>query len=1063
MKKLFCYLFALSATMWGQPAVSPTINPLPTRQFGHPVSENLTINPTQASPNLVFGQEVDAPGQIAFDNSGSSPILYVADIGNNRVLAFKNPGSYTAGKIADLVIGQQDMVSTTAQGPTTALSTGLNAPTGVAVDSKGNVYVADSGNNRIMRFPAPFLQPPGAPAQPDLLIGQPGFANGSTGNQGGNSCSAKTLWFSNYAGPQLTSLAIDSSGNLWTTDPLNNRVLMFPVANLTQNAPQPVASVVLGQNDFVTSTLPSGTLTQLSKNIVVDPSSLAFDSSGNLYVADGYSRVLFFQGPNFASQGQPALRVLGVAPPVTSGPPTAYPTQYTLGAPNPANNNSLIPPNGVFTQGNNVYVADTPQNRIVEYDIPSNWAAESTAFPSPAILHVFGQVGTSTGQANQGLAQPQSFTFASPSAGAFLGTQMWVADTGNNRVLGISPNSANTYSGASVLIGQLDYIYNAPNLIVGQEVFLSGGLPSGSASGIVIDNSTSTPHLYVADPGNNRILCFADARKVSQGSTLTTADMVIGQPDLKTSEINFPRGLAGQPTQTGLYNPIGVAVDNNGNLYVADYGNARVLRFPAPFNQPSGQQATANLVLGQSSFTSFIQNASANSMHSPWGLALFADATGATPLSGSLAVSDPIFNRVLIFKKQSGGDFATGQSAALVIGQSGFSGTSSGTGFGAFSGPRGIASDTSDRLYVADTGNGRVLEFNQAPETLTSGPTSTNQLTGLNAPLAVAINASTTELWVANTNSSLVLRYPQYVTCQTESCQATATLASYGPLGLAIDASGNVIVGDAANRITFYYAETFYRNAATYSAQQPLAPGMLAIIGRYQLPMSIADGAAQTYPWPTTLSDLNLTVNGVAAPIFRTTSAYGAIYFQVPYETPTSGSANFIVTQNSTGAVLGVGSFTMGQADPGFFTSNALGTAIVAAQNSDGTQNTAANQAARGSYVVLYLTGQGPVPNAPPDGQPPSGSIPTTGSLVVIIDGVVLSSTQVMYTGLGAFPGGWQINATIPENVAPGIVPIVVEYNGIPSNIGGTTSSDGISPGPDVKLTGAASTTIAVK
>src|SRR5580692_6514744 len=502
-----------------------------------------------------------------------------------------------------------------------------------------------------MRFPTPFTQPPGAPPQPNLVIGQQGFGTGSTANEGGN-CSAKTLAFANYAGPQLTSLAIDSTGNLWTTDPLNNRVLMYAIANLTANAVAPVASVVLGQNDFVTCTGPTSTATQLSKNIVVDPSGLAFDSSGNLYIADGYSRVLFFQGPTFAAQGQPASRVLGVAPPVTSGPATVYPTQYTLGAPNPSNNNSLIPPNGVFTLGNNVYVADTPQNRIVEYDIPSNWAAESTAFPSPAILHVFGQVGASTGQANQGLAQPQSYTFASPSGGAFLGTQMWVADSGNNRVLGISPNSANTYSSASVLIGQLDYIYNAPNLIVGSEVFLSGGLISGSASGVVIDNSTSTPHLYVADPGNNRILCFADARKVSQGSTLTTADMVIGQPDLKTSEINYPRGLAGQPTATGLYNPIGVAVDNNGNLYVADYGNARVLRFPAPFNQPAGQQATANLVLGQSSFTSFVQNASANSMHSPWGLALFADVTGATPLAGSLAVSDPVYNRVLIFKKQ---------------------------------------------------------------------------------------------------------------------------------------------------------------------------------------------------------------------------------------------------------------------------------------------------------------------------------------------------------------------------------------------------------------------------
>ena len=54
MKKLFCYLFALSATVWGQ-AVSPTINQLPTRQFGHPVAENLAASPNQGSPNLVEG------------------------------------------------------------------------------------------------------------------------------------------------------------------------------------------------------------------------------------------------------------------------------------------------------------------------------------------------------------------------------------------------------------------------------------------------------------------------------------------------------------------------------------------------------------------------------------------------------------------------------------------------------------------------------------------------------------------------------------------------------------------------------------------------------------------------------------------------------------------------------------------------------------------------------------------------------------------------------------------------------------------------------------------------
>ncbi len=1070
MKKLYCYLFALSATIWGQPALSPQINQLPTRQFGHPAAENLTLVPTQASPNLVEGREFNAPGQIAFDTSVNPPILYVADIGNNRVLAFKNPAGLTNGKTADLVIGQQDMVSTMAQGPTTSLSTGLNSPTGVAVDSKGNLYVADAGNNRIMRFPSPFSAAPGTPPQPDLLIGQQGFANGSAGNMGGN-CSSKTLWFSSNGGVQLTSLAIDSSGNLWTTDPLNNRVLMYQAANLLAQAVTPVASVVLGQNDFVTCTVSQtqNQIPQLTKNILPDPSSLVFDQAGNLYVADGYSRVLFFQGPNFATQGQSASRILGVSPPLQQGQPaTVYPTQYTLGTPNSVGN--LIPPNGVFTNGTNVFVADTPSNRIVEYDIPSNWAAESTTFPSPQALHVFGQVGFTTGKANQGSGQPNQTTFAGPYGGAFLGNQMWVADSGNNRVLGISLNAANTYSGATVLVGQLDYVYNAPNLIVGDEVFLSSG--AGAASGVVIDNSSNPPHLYVADPGNNRILCFKSALTVGQGTTLQMADMVIGQPDLKTSAINYPGGIAGQPTQMGLFNPIGVAVDVNGNLYVADSGNGRVVRYPAPFNQAGcpaacAAQATANLVLGQSSFTSFVQNATANSMHTPWGLALFADVTGSVPLGGSLAVSDPSYNRVLIFKKQAGGDFVSGESAAIVLGQSVFSGTSAGNGFGNFYSPRGIASDTSDRLYVADALNNRVLVFNQAPEG-SSGATSTSNITGLNQPLAVAINSLTTELWIADTNSSVVRRYPEYNLCQINgTCQPTATLSSYGPLGLAIDNSGNVIVGDASNRITFFFAQAFYRNAATYSAQQPLAPGMLAILGRYGLPMSIADGAAQVVPWPTTLADLNLTVNGVLAPLFATSSAYGAISFQVPYETPTSGTANFIVTRHSTGAVLSVGSFQMAQADPGFFTFNTEGTAIVAAQNADGTTNSAANAAARGSIVTFYLTGLGPVPNAPADGLPPSGALPATGSLVFTINGTQLpiGAGGVTYSGLGAFPGGWQINATIPLTVPPGIQPVALIYNGYPSTWGGTTSSDGIAPGQDVRLTVPAGTitTVAVK
>ena len=241
----------------------------------------------------------------------------------------------------------------------------------MAVDSKGNLYVADSGNNRILRFPAPFQQPAGNPPQPDLVIGQKGFNTGNAFNEGGN-CAGKTLATSYQGNTYLSSLAIDSAGNLWTTDPVNNRVLMYPPANLSAGAVEPVATVVLGQNDFVTCNVaqtPTGS-PQINKATLNVPSSLAFDSAGNLYVADGFSRVLYYQGPNFASQGQTANRVLGISPPqVQGGPATVFPNQYSLGAPNAANN--LVPPQGVFTLGNHRFCGRyaIEPNRGVRYPL----------------------------------------------------------------------------------------------------------------------------------------------------------------------------------------------------------------------------------------------------------------------------------------------------------------------------------------------------------------------------------------------------------------------------------------------------------------------------------------------------------------------------------------------------------------------------------------------------------------------------------------------------------------------------------------------------------------------
>src|SRR5579872_264258 len=159
-------LFLFSAFAAVAQTQSTTLNGQPSRTVGQP-----QLFPVCGNPNRVEGREFWAPQNVALDTSGATTAVYVSDSANNRVLAWKNATSFSNGATADLVIGQQDLFSCTAQGPAGTFVTGLAAPTGLAIDSKGNLYVADSGNNRILRYPQPFNQQ--GLATPDMWIGQP--------------------------------------------------------------------------------------------------------------------------------------------------------------------------------------------------------------------------------------------------------------------------------------------------------------------------------------------------------------------------------------------------------------------------------------------------------------------------------------------------------------------------------------------------------------------------------------------------------------------------------------------------------------------------------------------------------------------------------------------------------------------------------------------------------------------------------------------------------------------------------------------------------------------------
>lgn len=998
--------------------VSPDINPAPSRQFGQ-----LDLDQPSAGANLLEGRELNAPSGIAVDTSVNPPIIYVADTLNSRVLAWRGVDAASRGAKADKVIGQRDFVSSSPQGPSSNLRTGLSVPTGVAVDSQGNLYVLDAGNNRILRYPTPFQQT-GDLLAVDLVIGQKTVTSGNQANQGENAPSAKTLAF-NSGGLRRAGLTLDPQGNLWVTDAINNRVLRFPESELAPNTTEPEADIVLGQFSFTTRNPPAAPdNTQRSLGVLSEPGAIAVDSQGGVYVADDFYRVLYYPTQ---STGAAATRVLGILP---SDQPGSYPNNFTLGAVDGTRLVGTVP-SCVFTSGMVVFVCDPAQNRVVRYGPSSSWPAATEEAPSPSQADVYGQQGFMNGGANRGQVRPSANTLREPAGGAVVNGQLWLVDTANNRVLAYPSSPDFRYTNASGVLGQLDFEFDTVNLLEGRELFLAASNIRGA--GMAVDTSSEVPHLWIADRLNHRVLGFRDARQVGAGVGIEltqTADIVIGQESPRDSVVNYPQGDPLLPNDRGLYYPADVAVDPaTGDLYVADSFNGRVLRFPAPFAQPEGTTHRANLVLGQASFNQNIPDASASTMAQPVGLALFNN--------GSLAVSDFSLHRVLIFRRQNG-DFVNGQSADVVLGQLDFASSSASGALNGLNEPRGLAVDSGDRLYVADSRNGRLVVYSNTNVIQNGAPGFT--IGGFSSPSGVAVSQTTGEVWLAAYGNNRVYRLPEFVRLQQEN-KPTAEIPANGPLAVTLDAFENVVIAEAINRVVFHFPSMFYRHAANFAATRPLSPGTIAQIARRGKNFEF-EPASAGIPYPTSLSGVQVSVGGIPAPIFRVTES--SVFFIVPWGAPTSGSAEYLVTQPETGEILGATRFPMAPASPGFFTDNQAGTGQVAATNGDGTRNGPTSPVDRRGVITFWLTGLGPVSNPPEDGHAPGAAVATTTKPQVIINGRIIDQSSIKYSGLSPeFPGLWQLNIQLTEemNLLPsdGITVFLSMFD-IFSNIIGTAN-----------------------
>ena len=319
--------------------------------------------------------------------------LFVSDPANNRVLRFSSAAAAASASAAEAVFGQPDFTTGTANTGGRS-STSLSNPTGIFVDSTGALWVADSNNNRVLRFDAATTDPVTiATLTADQVLGQGDFTTGAANT------TSSTLSSPN-------GVCLDTGGRLYVADYANNRVLRFDGAAALANGA--AATVAFGQLLFTTST--SGDLSTQMDN----PYGVSVDAAGRLWVADfSNNRVLRFDNAAAAAVNDPAAdAVLGQA---GFGASTAGTTQAAMSG-----------PTGVFaaTDGR-LWVSEYTNNRVTWFD---NAAAVASGGAASGVL---GQ--TTFTSAASGLTQS---AFNLPS-GVFqdVSGHVWVSDFANRRAL----------------------------------------------------------------------------------------------------------------------------------------------------------------------------------------------------------------------------------------------------------------------------------------------------------------------------------------------------------------------------------------------------------------------------------------------------------------------------------------------------------------------------------------------------------------------------------------------------------------------------------------------------
>jgi streptogramin lyase len=613
------------------------------------------------------------PSGVAVDGAGN---VYIADTYNNTIRKMTPAGVVTtlAGSAGNS--GGADGAGAGAQ---------FNGPAGVAVDGAGNIYVADTYNNTIRK-----VTPAGVVT---TLAGQ-------AGNSGAADGAGPNAQFYNPSG-----LAVDRAGNVYVADSGNSTIRKVTSAGFV--------TTLAGAAGNSGSADGTGTNAQFS-----GPLGVAVDAAGNVYVADSQNNTIR------------KVTAAGVVTTLAGDPNSGAGSSDGTGA-----NAQFSDPSGAAVDGaGNLYVADGYNNTIRKV---------TSAGVVTTLAGSAGNAGSADGSGS-------SASFSYPSGVAVTGGGvLYVADSYNNTirkvtaagavttVAGVAPGSAdglgsaarfNDPSAVAVDISGNLYVADSYNNTIrkvtpaGLVSTLAGNpkVPPGSAdgtgagaqfnypSGVAVDGAGN---VYVADSGNNTI------RKITRTGIVTT---LAGQA-----------GNSGNSDGTGtnaqFNQPSGVAVDGEGNIYVADYGNSAIRLVT-----PAGVVTTL-----------------------PGGQLLSGPSGVAVDRAGNVYVADYSANTI---------DIVTPEGVATTLaGSSGFSGFQDGPGADAqFAGPSGVAVDGAGNVYVADEYNNAIRRVTPAGVVTTlagSGNFGSSDGIGMfaqfNHPSGVAVDAAG-NLYVADSSNNTI-------------------------------------------------------------------------------------------------------------------------------------------------------------------------------------------------------------------------------------------------------------------------------------------------------------------